>query len=83
MHGFLFINKQLLISCDTGIYAIINIERPILFIEFLLFQLNLNPMKDAGMEAILKAVENHQCLCLLSLEVRNNHVIMIIGSNCF
>ena len=23
MHGFLFINKQLLISCDTGIYAII------------------------------------------------------------
>ena len=23
MHGFLFINKRLLISCDTGIYAII------------------------------------------------------------
>ena len=22
MHGFLFINKRLLISCDTGIYAI-------------------------------------------------------------
>ena len=23
MHGFIFINKRLLISCDTGIYAII------------------------------------------------------------
>ena len=23
MHGFLFINKRLLISCETGIYAII------------------------------------------------------------
>ena len=23
IHGFLFINKRLLISCDTGIYAII------------------------------------------------------------
>ena len=26
MHGFLFINKRLLISCDTGIYAIIRFK---------------------------------------------------------
>ena len=25
MHGFRFINKRLLISCDTGIYAIIEV----------------------------------------------------------
>ena len=28
MHGFLFINKRLLISCDTGIYAIMIIDGP-------------------------------------------------------
>ena len=29
MHGFFFINKRLLISCDTGIYAIIEDQRQV------------------------------------------------------
>ena len=31
MHGFLFINKRLLISCDTGIYAIIKVKTHLQF----------------------------------------------------
>ena len=33
------------------------------------FQLNLNPIKDPGVEAILKAAEKHPRLSLLSIEV--------------
>ena len=36
----------------------------------------MNPLKDAGVEAVLKAAEKHPNLHLLSIEVRRLHTLV-------
>lgn len=44
-------------------------SKTIILFLYILLQLNFNPFKDAGVAAILKAVEKHPKLHLLSIEV--------------